>query len=167
MLSAGGAAMRRLLLGVLVALFLTASGAAPDAALAQGDPCSMQASDRWEYADVAGVWERRGMALDIDPRGCGVLSWPTYHSCPPGRTDDCDRLEDGVLRYGGRAGFVLNIHEGASASGYIVDSSDWADLGNRGIVLRLNDDGTLTTEWDDSPLTFCRPWLHDPERCGA
>ena len=156
--------MRRLVLGVLTTLL---SLLTPDVALTQADPCSMQASDRWEYADFTGVWERRGMALDVDPHGCGVLSWPTYQACPPGQADGCDRLEDGVLRYGGRAGFVLNVHEGASASGRIVASSDWTDLGNRGIVLRLNDDGTLTAEWDDSPLGFCRPWAWIVERCGA
>ena len=59
------------------------------------------------------------------------------------------------------------MHEGMAASGRIVGSSDWTDLGTGGIVLRLNDDGTLTAEWDDTPTTFCRRWLHDPARCGA
>ena len=159
--------MWRCVAGALVALLSLLGTRPTGGALAQAAPCSVQASDRWEYADFTGVWEHHGMALDVDPRGCGVLSWPTYHSCPPSRTDDCDRLEDGVLRYGGRAGFVLTIHDGASASGRIVSSSDWTDLGTRGVVLRLNDDGTLTAEWDDTPIIFCRPWLHDAERCGT
>jgi len=159
--------MRRPILGALV-LALSIVGAAPTATTdAQRTPCSTQPSDRWEYADFAGVWERQGMALDVDPHGCGVLSWPTYRPCPPDPVDDCDRLQDGALRYGGHAGFVLDVHQGAAASGRIVDSSDWTDLGNGGVVLHLNDDGTLTAEWDDTPTTFCRPWLRNPGRCGT
>ena len=159
--------MRRCMLGALVLLLWVICAVPPAASLAQGDPCSMQPSDRWEYADFTGEWEHHGMLVDIDPRGCGALSWRTYRSCVPGQADACDRLEDGTLRYGGQAGFVLDAHEGPIASGRIVSSSDWADLGNRGIVLRLNDDGTLTAEWDDTPLTFCRPWAWITERCGA
>ena len=156
--------MRHVFLAVLVIL---AAFGVPERASAQGGACTQQASDRWEYADFAGVWERHGMALDVDPRGCGVLSWRTYRSCSPDLVGACDRLEDGVLRSGGHAGFVLDVHEEMAVAGRIVDSSDWTDLGAGGIVLRLNGDGTLTAEWDDTPTTFCRPWLHDPLRCGA
>ena len=159
--------MRPPALGALVALLTVLRTAAPDAALAHADPCAPPTSDRREYADFAGVWERHGMALDVDPRGCGVLTWPTYRPCPPGRGDGCDRSEEGTSGYGGRAGFVLDAHAGAAASGRIVDASDWTDLGNGGLVLRLNDDGTLTAEWDDTPTVFCRPWLRDPTKCGG
>ena len=159
--------MWRSVVGALVALLSLLGTRPPVAALAQGDPCVLQPSDRWEYADFTGVWEHHGMALDVDPRGCGVLTWRTYRACLPDRIEDCDRLDDGVVRYGGRAGFVLTIHDGASASGRIVSSSDWTDLGTRGVVLRLNDDGTLTAEWDDTPIIFCRPWAWIVERCGG
>ena len=158
--------MRNVVLSALVALSII--GAVPaDTAGAQGAPCPMQTPDRWEYVDFAGVWERHGMALDVNPRGCGEILWRTYRACPPDRPEDCDRLVDGVLRYGGHAVFVLDIHEGVVASGRIVESSDWADLGNGGIVLHLKEDGTLTAEWDDTLTTFCRPWLHDLARCGS
>ena len=152
---------------VLAMLAILAAFGVPERASAQGGACTQQASDRWEYADFAGVWERHGMALDVDPRGCGLLLWRTYRSCSPDRVKGCDRPEGGVLGFGGHAEFVLDVHEGMAASGRIIDSSDWTDLGGGGIVLRLDEGGTLTAEWDDTPTTFCRPWLHNPMRCGA
>ena len=141
--------MRRSLLVALVVLSLVRA-APPDDALAQGDPCALQASDRWEYVDVAGPWERRGMALDVDPRGCGTLSWG-----------------DGVAQPHASAGFVLDAREDRVASGHIIDGADGAGSGGVGIVLRLEDDGTLTVERDGTPTALCRPWAWITERCGA
>ncbi len=141
--------MRRSLLGALVALVSLVHATVPNAALARRTPCVMQASDRWQYVDFMGPWERHGMALEVDPRGCGTLS-----------------RGDGVAQPFAVTTFVLDAHAAATASGHFVNSPDTADGRGTAVVLRLEDEGTLTVERNSEALTFCRPWAWDP-RCGA
>ena len=159
--------MPRSALGALVALLSMLATMVPDLALAQAAPCPTQPSNVFEYADFAGRWERHGMRLDIGRLGCGALTWRTYRWCPPGRSEDCDRVQDGVVRFGGLAEFALRTPQGGASIGRILTTSAPARFAEREIVLVLNDDGTLIAEWDDQGLIFCRPWLHDPLRCGA
>ena len=107
------------------------------------------------------------MTLDVGRLGCGELTWRTYRWCSPGRSQDCDRMQDGVVRFGGLAEFALRTPQGAVSIGTILATSAPARSAEREIILALNDDGTLTFAWDAEELTFCRPWLHDPARCGA
>ena len=76
-------------------------------------------------------------------------------------------MQDGVVRFGGLAEFTLRTPQGGATIGRILTTSAPARFAEREIVLVLNDDGTLMAEWDDEALIFCRPWLHDAERCGA
>ncbi len=78
----------------------------------------------------------------------------------------CDPVIDGVIRHGNAMAFRLGVHEGSAASGRILQTPFTPARGD-GIVLRLNDDSTLTVEWDDSPTDFCREWAWITERCGA
>ena len=156
--------MRRsllILLAVLAALGL------PERASAQDAGCPTQPANVFEYADFAGPWERHGMTLDVGRLGCGELTWRTYRWCPPERSEGCDRVQDGMLRFGGVAEFALRAPHDATSTGRILATSDPDRLAGRDIALVLNDDGTLMVEWDDQALIFCRPWLHDPDRCGA
>ena len=159
--------MRRSVLGALVALLATMATVAPNAAVAQHAPCPTQPSNIFEYVDFTGRWERHGMTLDVGRLGCGVFAWRTYRWCPPARSEDCDRVQDGAVRFGGLAAFALDAPRDAASAGTIVSTSDPARFAARDIVLTLNDDGTLMAEWDDQGLIFCRPWLHGPMRCRA
>ena len=156
--------MRRpllILLAVLAALGL------PERASAQDAGCPTQPANVFEYADFAGPWERHGMTLDVGRLGCGELTWRTYRWCSTDRSEDCDRVQDGAVRFGGLAAFALRTPQGAAATGRILTTSAPARFAERDVALLLNDDGTLTFAWDAQALTFCRPWLHDPLRCGA
>ena len=159
--------MRRSALATLAALLSMLGPLAPSAALAQDAPCPTQPSNVFEYADFAGPWERHGMTLDIGRLGCGALSWRTYRWCSPGRSRDCDRMQDGAVRFGGLAEFALRTPQGVVSIGTILATSAPAKFAERDITLLLNDDGTLLLEWDAEELLFCRPWFHDPTRCGA
>ena len=159
--------MRGSILGAVVALLSILAAMVPDVALAQGAPCPVQPANAFEYVDFAGRWERHGMTLDVGRLGCGALAWRTYRWCPPGRSDNCDRVQDGMVRFGGLAQFALRTPQGAASTGKILATSAPARFAERDIVLVLNDDGTLIAEWDDEALIFCRPWRHDAERCGA
>ena len=150
-----------------MALLSAMRPATPDAALARGIPCPAEPANIFEYADFAGPWERHGMRLEVGRLGCGELTWRTYRRCPPGRSEHCDRVQDGAVRFGGLAEFALRAPRGAASVGRIVTTSAPARFAEREIVLLLNDDGTLMLEWDDQALIFCRPWHHDPLRCGA
>ena len=162
-----GAAVRRPILGALVMLLSILGPLAPSATLAQRASCPTQPSNIFEYVDFAGRWERHGMTLEVGRLGCGELTWRTYRWCPPGRSANCDRVQDGTIRFGGVADFALRAPHDATADGRIVATSDPDRVAGRDIALVLNDDGTLMVEWDDRALIFCRPWLHDPDRCGA
>ena len=159
--------MRRSALGVLVALLSTLHATPPDAALAGRAPCPTQPSNAFEYIDFAGPWERHGMALDVGRLGCGTLTWRTYRWCPPGRSEGCDRVQDGAVRFGGLAEFVLRAPHGTAVPGTIVSTSDPTAFAQDDFGLALGEDGTLIAAWDSEEHVFCRPWLHDPLRCGA
>ncbi len=141
--------MRQPVLGALMALLSMLGSFAPSATLAQDAPCPTQPSNAFEYVDFAGPWERDGMAVEVGRLGCGTLSWG-----------------DGVGQPLGVTRFVLDDHEGLIASGYIIDDSDPPDGPAADIVLRLEDDETLSVEWPDETRIFCRPWAWDP-RCEA
>ena len=159
--------MRPPVLGALVILLSMLAAVVPDAALAQATPCPTQPANAFEYVDFAGSWERHGMTLEVGRLGCGALAWRTYRWCTPARSTNCDRVQDGMLRFGGVADFALRAPHDATSDGRIVTTSDPDRLAGREIELVLNDDGTLMAEWDDQALIFCRPWRHDPERCGG
>ena len=158
--------MRRSVLGVLVALLSMLAAAVPDATFAQATPCPTQPSNAFEYVNFAGSWERHGMRLDIGQLGCGTLAWRTYRWCPPDRAENCDRVQDGTVRFGGLTEFALRAPHGTASTGRIMKTSAPARFAERDIALVLNDDGTLTVEWHDQRQVFCRTWAWVVERCG-
>jgi len=107
------------------------------------------------------------MALAIGRLGCGQLTWRTYHWCATDRSEGCDRVLDGAVRFGGLAAFALRAPHGAVSTGRILATSAPAKFAERDIALLLNEDGTLIVAWDAEELLFCRPWDHDRERCGG
>lgn len=133
--------MLLLLLGA-VALF-----ALPSPVRAQGGPCAMLDPTDRTYAVWSGPWANHGSTLDIQPQGCGVLTW-----------------RDGRL-----IGFTLDTRDGVAASGRIVIASPQLGIrgDSNGILLTLADDGTLAVEWDGEPRIFCRTWAWVSARCGA
>ena len=159
--------MRRSALAALAALLSLMPATAPGTVQAQPASCPTQPANVFEYVDFAGPWERHGMALDVGRLGCGELSWRTYRWCPPGRSEDCDRVQDGTVRFGGLAAFALDAPRNAASTGTIASTSDPTRFAERDIVLVLGDEETLMAEWDDEAIVFCRPWRHDPLRCGA
>lgn len=128
----------------LLPLFVLSLALWPSTVVAQGGPCSVFAAGSRAYADWSGPWASHARTLTIAPEGCGSLVW-----------------NDGM------AGFVLDARSGASTSGRIILISDQQAIRGDGIELTLNDDGTLTAEWDGEPRVFCRTWDWRPERCGA
>ncbi len=160
--------MRRAVLStLLMTLLSTIAAAVPDVAAAGRASCPTQPSNIFEYVDFAGPWERHGMTLEVGRLGCGELTWRTYRWCSPGRSRDCDRMQDGAVRFGGVAEFALRTPQGAVSVGTILTTSAPAKFAERDITLLLNEDGTLIVAWDAEELLFCRPWHHDPLRCRA
>ncbi len=167
-MSVGGAIMRNVLLGAVVA-FAVLTTPVPASAQKQGDPCAPRPFSIPEYVAWSGPWAKHGASLEIDPRGCGVLNWRIYEWCPPGpRFHPCDWMEGNLIRYGGAATFRLDARAGAATSGQVVLSTDPELCARPGIVLALNDDGTLLIEMLGQPFAvFCRPWAWITEVCGA
>jgi hypothetical protein len=79
----------------------------------------------------------------------------------------CDPVVGNTIQHGGYAGFVLNARVGSAASGRIVTGHRQELIDRPGIVLRLEEDGTLTVEWKDEPTSFCRTWAWITMKCGA
>ena len=159
--------MRRSLLATLAATMIALAAPAGAGAHAQREPCPSLPGNIFEYIDIAGPWERHDMRLEVGRHGCGTFIWRMYRRCPPGRVGNCRHEGGGMLRFGGDAAFALDAPAGARTPGSIVATSDPDAFTTRAIVLALNDDGTLTAEVNDEPHVFCRPWRHDPLRCGA
>lgn len=136
-------------------------------ALAQGGPCSRVDPLGREYAAWSGPWANHRATLDVQPQGCGILTWRAGQWCRPGFVGDCDSMQGDVIRYGGLAGFTLGVRDGQSTAGRIILISDQQAIRGKDIVLTLNDNGTLTAEWDNEPRTFCRTWAWIPDVCGA
>ena len=160
--------MRNVLLSAMVALAVLVI---PADVIAQGqdDPCGPRPVTAREYAAWSGPWAKHGAYLETDPRGCGVLTWRIYEWCPPGpRFRPCDWMEGNMIQYGGAAAFRLDARSGAATSGQVVLSNDPALNARPGIVLTLNDDGTLLVEMLGEPFAvFCRTWAWITDRCGA
>jgi hypothetical protein len=139
-------------------------------ALAQGGPCDVAPRPRGDmtYALWSGEWHAHGQSLTVMPQGCGVASWRLYERCPAsGYNEACDPVVGHEIQHGGYTGFILNARDGRSASGKRTSGHGQRPMPPLGIVLTLNDDGTLTAEWDNEPRTFCRTWAWIPDVCGA
>jgi hypothetical protein len=160
--------VRRWPLTVLV-MFLWLGAFIPGEVLAQGGPCSMATAGSREYMAWSGPWVKHGASLDVYPEGCGVAGWRTYRQCPAGQYDgNCDPVQGDTIQYGGYTAFVLNAHAGAATSGQIIASSDSFLMEHPGIIVTLNENGTLLVEWGGGPFAvFCRPWAWMTEWCGA
>lgn len=151
---------------LIVALVVLVGPAGP--IHAQGGPCYGLPELGREYAAWSGPWVGHGRDIEVFPQGCGILTWRVYQWCQPGMNPsigECDPVINGVIHNGGVVRFRLDVRDGVSTSGHIMMNRYTPTHGD-GIVLRLNDDSTLTVEVDDTPVDFCRQWAYSIERCG-
>jgi len=126
----------------------------PGKAFAQermGAPCGKIRGSQ-EFAPWAGEWSGHGAMMTVIPEGCVSIAARPY--------------SDGTtVKWASGAFVVLLTRAGTSASGRALPLTG-SMIDGEGAVLRLEDDGTLTAEWDGVARTFCRPTQWD-SRCGA
>ncbi|TET98793.1 MAG: hypothetical protein E3J29_03325 [Dehalococcoidia bacterium] len=154
-----------------------AESATPQAAVpSESQPIGSPAPP--DFSPFAKGWGRHGFGMTVTASGEATATWRVYKWCSDDPMPPCDAMVENEIVYGGRATIVFTRVGGATAYGWVKESTDERILSGR-VTLTLQPYDMALLEsvggFDVAPIVLCGPdyWQEAPESlreespCGA
>jgi hypothetical protein len=158
-----------------VALTATRSSPTPMPATPHSPAEPTSTPSELDFSEFAKTWSRHGFGMTIAASGEATASWRVYKWCSDDPTPPCDAMVGNEIVSGGHATVIFGRVDGASAYGWVKDSTVEGTLApGTPVSLTLLPYGlALLQDVSLVPTVLCGPdtempdWLQETWPCGA